>query len=173
MEINHIFNKITFSFSIIFFLSFHLNAQEQKLNEEKTKHAVGAGAGFTTGYGLSYRYTPNKLGVQVNFAPYKNGADYQYSFGLTALYSLMQNEKTTLYLYQANHYLASSFMEFDNSIPSVLKRKTESYFNHGIGFGVEFIVASKIGFNLMTGYATYDNFNKLNVTGEAALYFKF
>ncbi|MCF8429901.1 MAG: hypothetical protein K9G64_07185 [Bacteroidia bacterium] len=171
MNLNIIFSRIVFLLAIILILTIETKAQEPK--EEKTKHAVGAGAGFTTGYGLSYRYTPNKLGVQVNFAPYKNGADYQYSFGLTALYSLMQTEKTTLYLYQANHYLASSFMEYDDSTPSVLKRKNESYFNHGIGFGVEFIIASKIGFNLMTGYATYDNFNKLNVTGEAALYFKF
>lgn len=173
MDLKFLFSRITFTILITFFLAHQLNAQENKPKEEKTKHAVGAGAGFTTGYGLSYRYMPSKLGIQVNFAPYKNGADYQYSFGLTALYSLMQSEKTNLYLYQANHYLASSFMEYDNSNPSIYKRKNEAFINNGFGFGVEIIIASKVGLNLMTGYATYDNFNKLNVTGEAALYFKF
>ena len=35
------------------------------------------------------------------------------------------------------------------------------------------MVASKIGLNLMTGYASYRNGDELNMTGEAALYFKF
>ncbi|MFZ4800254.1 MAG: hypothetical protein ACOYMA_22380 [Bacteroidia bacterium] len=171
MNLKILFSRITFILLISFFLGNNVNAQENKPTEEKTKHAIGAGAGFTTGYGLSYRYTPTKLGVQVNFAPYKSGADYAYSFGLTALYMLMKSEKTNLYLYQANHYLSSSFIAYDNT--GLSYRKNEAYFNNGIGFGVEFIIASKVGFNLMTGYATYDNLNKLNVTGEAALYFKF
>ncbi|MFB0923659.1 MAG: hypothetical protein QMB65_00010 [Vicingaceae bacterium] len=27
------------------------------------KHSLGFAAGFTTGYGLSYRFTPNKFGA--------------------------------------------------------------------------------------------------------------
>jgi hypothetical protein len=171
MNLKFLFSRMGLTMLVAFLFALQVNAQDKKPLEEKTKHAVGAGAGFTTGYGLSYRYMPNRFGVQVNFAPYKNGADYQYSFGLTALYSLMQSEKTNLYLYQANHYLTSSNIAYDNT--GLAYRKNESYINNGIGFGVEFIIASKVGLNLMTGYATYDNFNKLNVTGEAALYFKF
>ncbi len=52
-------------------------------------------------------------------------------------------------------------------------RKTEQYFNNGIGFGIEIIMAKRISLNLMAGYAFYDNFRKLNITGETALYYKF
>jgi len=38
---------------------------------------------------------------------------------------------------------------------------------------VEFIIAKRIGLNLMGGYAFYDNFSQINFTGETALYFKF
>ena len=34
-------------------------------------------------------------------------------------------------------------------------------------------MAKRIGLNLMAGYAFYNNFKQLNVTGEAALYYKF
>ncbi len=54
-----------------------------------------------------------------------------------------------------------------------MERITENYFNVGVGIGIEVTLAKRVGLNLMTGYAAYDNFNKLNITGEAALYYKF
>jgi hypothetical protein len=53
------------------------------------------------------------------------------------------------------------------------KREEEAYFNNGLGFGFEVTIVKNIGFNLMTGYALYQNAKNYNVTGEAALYFKF
>lgn len=172
MNSNKFFSRIIVALVMIFFLAIHIQAQEKKPIDEKTKHAVGAGAGFTTGYGLSYRFTPNKFGLQVNFAPFKNETTTRNSVGLTFLYSLLETEKTNLYLYQANHFYSNSEL-VDNATFTGKVRKNESYINNGFGFGVEIIIATKIGFNLMTGYAAYDNFNGYNLTGEAALYFKF
>ena len=45
-----------------------------------------------------------------------------------------------------------------------------------IGFldtGFPLFIQKRIGLNLMAGYAFYNNFKQLNVTGEAALYYKF
>ena len=160
---------------VLFFLFGMLNANAQ---EVESKHALGAGAGFTTGYGISYRYTPNRIGVQVNFAPYKTKEKSMYSTGITFIYSLMKTEKTNLYLYQANHYFSSSeSVKIYGSLtpPNLLRteKKDEAYFNNGIGFGMEFIVASKVGLNFMTGYASYKNFEEFMMTGEFAIYFKF
>jgi hypothetical protein len=91
-------------FIILSILLISLSCFAQKTGTIKHKHALGAGAGFTTGYGLSYRYTPNKFGIQVNFAPYKSESITRFSTGLTFLYQLMETDKTALYLYQANHY---------------------------------------------------------------------
>ena len=146
-------------------------------SENINKHALGAGAGFTTGYGLSYRYTPNKWGAQVNFAPYKDNETERYSVGLTILYKLIENTNTSLYAYQGNHYYYNSQMEYTyNPIApfnQTYERVSEGYMNNGVGFGIEIIIAKRISFNLMAGFATYRNFSNINLTGETALYYKF
>jgi hypothetical protein len=53
------------------------------------------------------------------------------------------------------------------------ERVSEGYTNNGVGFGIEIIIAKRISFNLMAGFATYRNFSNINLTGETALYYKF
>jgi len=169
---------------ICFFLGLFLstgtavNAQlDQAQNESKFKHSLGAGAGFTTGYGLSYRFMPKKFGAQVNFAPYKDANSERYSVGLTFLYNLIETRYVDFFAYQGNHFYSNSYdvFEYDPNPPygSTTRREKESYVNNGLGLGVEFIIAKRIGLNLMGGYAFYDNFSQINFTGETALYFKF
>jgi hypothetical protein len=141
------------------------------------KYGIGAGAGFATGYGLSFRYVPKKFGAQVNFAPFKNTDTERYSFGVTFLYTIIENRITSLFIYQANHYYYNSQMVYvyNETKPDVALQElqTEQYVNNGVGFGIEIIMAKRIGLNLMTGYAFYKNFKQLNITGEAALHYKF
>jgi hypothetical protein len=154
----------------------------QSTETETFRHGIGIGAGFTTGYGLSYRYTPGKFAMQANFAPYKDKESARYSAGITFLYTLIPGKITSLYLYQANHYFYDSQVTYYTDaekkfqtmdVTPIRDKVTDSFFNNGIGFGMEIIFARRIGFNLMMGYAAYDNFNQINVTGETALYFKF
>lgn len=150
-------------------------AKPNENKENSTKHGLGAGAGFTTGYGLSYRYTPNKWGAQVNFAPYKDNETERYSAGLTILYRLIENTNTSLYAYQGNHYYYKSQMQYTyNPIApfnETYERVSEGYMNNGVGFGIEILFAKRISFNLMAGFATYRNFSNINLTGETALYY--
>ncbi|MES2780939.1 MAG: hypothetical protein V4651_13690 [Bacteroidota bacterium] len=160
-------------------LSFHqANAQDSTLQKTKPYiFGIGCGAGFATGYGLSFRYVPNKFGAQVNFAPYKDTETERYSIGVTFLYTVIASQITNLYIYQANHYYYNSQTTYvyNPNVPDQQEkiRSTESYVNNGVGFGIEIIMAKRIGLNLMTGYAFYNNFKQLNVTGEVALYYKF
>ncbi len=156
-----------------------LNAQDS-INkiQENYQFGVGGGAGFTTGYGLSFRYVPKRFGAQINFAPYKDKNETErYSLGVTLIYMLMQNKITNFYLYQGNHYYYNSeiITIYNPNIPDHEEkiRNTDRYFNNGFGFGIEIIMARRIGLNLMAGYAFYNNFQQLNVTGEMALYYKF
>lgn len=171
--------KKSYLISIFFLISMPLFAQNDSLNIKRNKdtsHSLGAGAGFTTGYGISYRQIFNRIGMQFSFAPYYDRTTSRFSTGITLLYTLGKTESTTLYLYQGNHWYYVS-QPITNTDPitnqETTKRSTESYVNNGIGFGVEFTVAKNIGLNFMTGYAFYDNFNMLNVTGEIAVYFKY
>lgn len=151
------------------------NAQDS-IQDTKLKHGLGMGAGFTTGYGISYKYTPNKLGVQVNFAPYKSKTLQRYSLGVTFTYTLIEKRISKLYLYEANHffYTKDIFNNYDinGNVTGTYSTK-ESYLNNGLGFGFELTIAKSIGLNLMSGYAFYDNFNNINITGEMALHYKF
>jgi hypothetical protein len=148
---------------------------QEEIEPVKFKHGIGVGAGFATGYGLSYKYTPNKFGIQVNFAPFKNQTTSRYSTGLTFSYDLVQGNSSKLYLYQANHFYYNSYKNelIDKDNVPYTTTTTEQYFNNGLGFGFEFTVLKRLGINLMTGYAFYDNFNTINITGEMALYYKF
>ena len=171
------------AFSFVSIAAFSQAADEAKIPHYK--YAIGIGAGFSTGYGLSFRYTPSKFGLQANFAPYYSETVKTYSGGITFLYTLIEARTTNLFIYQGNHYYSNSTVEYrdtvsqiyyssDPDLPNVVKEKTtESYFNNGIGFGIEIIIAKRIGFNLMAGYGFYVNFTQVNVTGEAGLYYKF
>lgn len=165
---------------VAFLLLFiQLPAQETNIanNVKPYVFGLGAGAGFATGYGLSFRYHPGKLGLQTNFAPYKDAETERYSAGVTLLYTVITGQISNLYIYQANHYYYNSQTNYvyNPSLPNQEEkvRSTEDYVNNGIGFGMEIIMAKRIGLNLMTGYACYRNFEQLNVTGEMALYYKF
>lgn len=146
------------------------------------KHALGVGAGFCTGYGLSYRFTPNdKIGFQVNFAPYKTNTVDRYSSGLTFTYNLIQHTSSRLFIYQANHFYYNSYVNIISTYDPLTnqtkdvkeERVTDKYFNNGVGFGMEITFVKRVGLNIMTGYAFYRNFKDINITGETALYYKF
>lgn len=174
-------NKLTITGTILLValvLCFQqLYGQDSTHNAKPYVFGLGAGAGFATGYGLSFRYVPNKFGAQVNFAPYKDPETERYSFGVTLLYTLIAGQNTNLYIYQANHYYYNSqtISIYNPNLPNQEEkvRNTEAYINNGVGFGMEIIMAKRVGLNLMTGYAFYHNLEQLNVTGEIALYYKF
>ncbi len=44
--------------------------------------------------------------------------------------------------------------------------------NNGVGIGMELVAGKHIGFNFMGGYAGYDSFNTINLTGEIGIFFK-
>ncbi len=161
-------------FAVLIFQNSEVTGQENIYEEEsvKFKNAIGLGAGFTTGYGLSYRYIPKEFGIQINFAPYKDDYTSLISIGFTFLWNVIETEKTSLFIYQANHYLyrKSTYIGFWDTSNSVTK---SGKFNNGIGIGIEFILLKRISYNLMGGYGAYRDFETLSLTGETGLYFKF
>ncbi|MFZ4400235.1 MAG: hypothetical protein ACOYO1_09390 [Bacteroidales bacterium] len=151
----------------LLFLSLLLGTNSVKAQDDnECKHGLGVAAGFTTGYGLSYRYIPKKFGGQLTFAPYMDKNRAMYSIGLTFLYRLVENESINLFLYQGNQY-------YYNKDKTTNPEDVNKYWNNGIGIGVEFIFQKRFSFNVMGGYAGYENFNSINFTAETALFFKF
>jgi len=152
--------------------------QNDTANNITFKHALGVAAGFTTGYGLSYRFTPNKFGVQLTFAPYKNDETAQYSLGITFMYKIIESEFANFFLYQGNHFFYTKDKTYDYiyyypNFSFTGREVVDKYWNNGIGIGIEFIILKRVSFNLMGGYAAYKNFENINITGETGLFFKF
>lgn len=157
-----------------FLVTFPLKSIAQEVSETpqpvRLKHALGMAAGATTGYGLSYRYNPSKWTFQTTFAPIITEYSNRVSLGISFLYYLAENNRTSLYLYEGNHYLYhKSKNPYENYYPD----ENDSFWNNGVGIGIEFIIFKQVSFNLMAGYGFYDNFKQLNVTGETGLYYRF
>jgi hypothetical protein len=159
------------SLLFIFFVTGSISAQVDSTKKTGLKHSMGAAAGLTTGYGLSYRFWPGTVGVQLAFAPTSNSSQSRISSGLTLLFKLVGTERANLFLYQGNHLLYH-YMEYGNYFPSRTSYKEYNLYN-GIGLGIEFIIVKRISFNLMGGYAAYESFKSLGLTGETGLFFKF
>lgn len=151
-------------------------AQDSESSTTNTlNHSLGVAAGFTTGYGLSYRFQPNKFGVQVVFGPSGSSNRQRFSSGLTFLYRLKEHKNLNLFVYQGNHYLYTHeeqyyYVDYDRGYT---KYQTTHQFNNGAGFGFEFVFVDVVSLNFMVGYASYDLFNHINLTAETGLYYKF
>lgn len=165
--------------AIICLFGLSINAQHDTLRKE-SKHALGFGVGFTTGYGLSYRHQGNKFGTQINFAPYTNKEGGTISFGVTFLRKLASYDNVALFLYQGNHIYYTFTEEktepgevYFNTQPKIIPATSKRMINNGLGLDLEVKLNKNAGFHLMAGYAGYDKLNFFRLTGETALFFKF
>ena len=151
---------------LLIFLSTRIFSQENKIDEniQQQKHSVGLAAGFTTGFGLSYRYLPKKLGIQATVLILPD--NYYSSFGATILYKVIQHQYSWFYLYQSNLYSTYRNSGFGCGCPYY------EWFN-GFGFGTEILLGNHFGLNFMGGAGFYENFDEFTVTAETGLYYKF
>ncbi len=142
---------------ITLLLSAIMFASAQEFPESK-KHQVGIHAGFTSGIGISYRYWPDKLGMQITFIPIKSDEKTFVSLGVTGLLTLKEKKYFKPFLYLGNHY--------------VYTREDQEY---NIGIGPGFSVGSIVRFNFMMGYGFYDVLETFNTfpTMEIGVYYKF
>ncbi|MEA1873793.1 MAG: hypothetical protein U9N51_05115 [Bacteroidota bacterium] len=131
---------------------------EQQEIHSLGKHGIGIAAGFTTGFGLSYRHYFDKFRVQLTFGPAITLDDFYASVGLGLMYELGNSEKTSFYLYQGSHLLYDSY---------------ETYAFFGVGIGLEFVVFKQLSYNIMLGYAAWENFERFLPTGEMGFYYRF
>jgi len=161
-------------FSITLFAQETENSTEKKINEQTqilSKHAVGAAAGPTIGCGLAYQYTYSKYSVMFSFLPYKNTNREMYCVGLSFYYVLSKGTKTNLFLYQGNYYYYSKekweWEDWNGDNKS--GRNIKAYNNNSLGIGFSSYLFDNVSLKLMAGYASYNNFTELSLTGEVAL----
>ena len=157
------------------------NRQDPSAGETNLKHGIGMAAGWSTGYGISYRYWPGKVGFQLTATPYFEKDFAQPSLGVAGLLKLTEIEWLRFFLYLGNHYLYRSYEnysqwdEFGNPVGPVVKDRQHRYIA-GIGPGFEFLLGKKFGLNLMFGFRSDWHSSGdyiISFTGESGVYYRF
>jgi hypothetical protein len=133
------------------------------------KQGLGVGFGQTTGFGLSYRYFPGKLGVQGNLGLYSDPVYRFVNVGATFLYSIHASSFSNFYIYQANSYNHQRYTPYDEPLFGLIPNTT----NIGLGLGLELVVFDNFALNIMYGYGVQGKFKTILPTPECALYYKF
>jgi hypothetical protein len=165
--------KAGFYTLIVLLLFFECNAIPQSipdsLSKSKYKHYIGAAAGISTGYGMSYRYWPTRFGLQSTiglFGTFTSNYEVlksRYSLGMAFLYKVVDTQSLNLFLYQGNHYNYYRYTYY-------IDYREKIWYN-GIGIGIEHCL-DRLSLNLMGGFAAHESFKGFGLTAEVGLYYK-
>lgn len=177
--------------------AFFLTSEEKK--DEIRPNYIGGAAGFSTGYGLSYRYWPGDLGTQIVFTPIVNSEGSSFNIGTGLFKTLHEGKSTRLFLFlagngtyaegtrtiypEAEDVQDEEVVQEDDVIQEDPVYETEDYtaFNWcvGIGPGIEIYFFKNIVLDIMFGYRFAQSnpdsggLDGVGFTGEIALYYRF
>ena len=159
-------------FAFFFLLGSCVCGQDTAKTKIEIKHFIGAGAGFTTGYGLSYRLIYDKYGAQLNFGPMSSQNSFTtISSGLTLLYKLAELDESNIYVYWGNHLFYRNEVHFYLSNGLKYNEKSTKW-NTGLGIDLELNKEKRLVFNIMFGFGAYDSFITKTLTGELGLHYR-
>lgn len=179
--------KKVFIILAITILSLQTLASESK---ENLSHYIGAGAGFSTGYGLSYRYWPGDYGTQIVFTPFSDGETTIINLGSGIFKTLHETTYTRLFLFSAGSITYTNYLEDTTDYETFNEENPDESFPEdeitheraqklegtvGIGPGLEIYIFKNIVLDIMFGFKYgISSLNPgLGFTGEIALYYRF
>ncbi len=171
-------NRTVTFLTLLLFMQITVSGQERvdTVNRSNYKHSVGFTVGETTGTGLSYRFCPDRFGLQGTLGIEVDAMTTQFSTGVAFLYKIIQAGRTNFFLFQGNNI---NYLKFppDSGI------NTKVYANIGAGLGVEVIILKRISINVMGGFAyfgdshyhpDYGEYNaRFGLTGALGLFYMF
>ena len=142
--------------------------------DTETHHALGFVAGRTAGLGLAYRYNFDRLAFQAAFLPLKNKDRELYNVGLSIIYTLSKGSSASLIVMQSNMFLAENTFPITDSRGNVLKEGSKSsYWNHGLGIGASTEGNNAMKLHFTAGYGAFKNFDIIDFTVDAGIFYHF
>lgn len=163
--------------SLLFMLISSFVIAQYQVDLPKKSHGLGFAAGSTSGYGLSYKYFPEKFGFTVNTVFHIERWDKKLDLGGMFMYRLNEGKYHKLFAYASAyyHYRYDRYLDYGGSYPynpnwqvSETKR-----FHTGPGLGVE-VFNYRLSFVVHLGMGAYNNFNTFSMlAGGAGLYYRF
>jgi len=168
--------KLLFRFtaSVILITSL-LSTSRAQFETDSFDYEIGAAAGFSTGYGLSFRYWPEKWGLQATFGPYYDSNGPMISLGVAGMRLIEDNGWSRFFIYLGNHLHLNRTEEYDYTSETYQTNPVNTYII-GAGPGFEFLIRRRLGINLMFGVAAYignDDWFMMHLTGETGLFYRF
>jgi len=144
------------------------------------KYSLGLHAGASTGQGFSYRYFPNKWGVQVTGIPIFNGNNGFYtSSAVSILYKIKEHKKLDLFTYLGNHLVFERYQSYYGIWPEPEPGPTyvtDRTYNIGLGAGVNIHYWEVLDLSIQAGYGltSWNNAPLYTVfSSEIGVYYKF
>ncbi len=161
------------SFLIIFLLLIlngNIFSNSSDVTEISLSQSFGVAAGFfSTGFGLSYRYWPEDLGVQFVVTPTKDVDNtVMLSLVLSGIKTVYETEQSRFFMFVAGN------TKYTNNYNDVMSQDNYS-FSLGAGPGLEVYLFKHVVIDTMFGVKfDFDNGSvKTGLTAETGLYFKF
>ncbi|MFZ6052475.1 hypothetical protein [Halocola ammonii] len=152
-------------------------SQAQTINQKETtepilKYQAGAFAGISQGFGMSFRFWPEKFGTQFTFTPVVDEYFELYSLGFSLLHWVSKGEKIGLYAYQGNHLLVD--IDRDIREPDGSKRtRWDNQYYCGLGFGAQINLVTRFKLDITTGFVAMNNFQRLRTDLGIGLFYEF
>ena len=144
---------------------------------ESFKHGFGIHAGASTGLGFSYRYFPEKWGVQVTGIPVFGGGSFFSSAGLSGLYKIKEHRRVDLFTYLGGHLIHERYKTNTSTWPPTEEPQIYKYNTlvAGLGAGVNIHLWEVLDLSVQIGYGAYNltNSPRTNITGELGFYYRF
>lgn len=149
-----------------------VQSQTEKIEKENNGHNIGGYVGASSGYGISYRYFPNRVGIQITTTPVVGSDDSHLSLGGMLLISLNKTKYTNLFGYLGYHYKYTK-EEYDDEYSDYYYSNVGKFSSTGIGVGFELNVGNRVGFNWHLGYAYYTEENEYSDMEDTSNWFTF
>ncbi|MFC2137943.1 hypothetical protein ACFLTE_07200 [Bacteroidota bacterium] len=124
-------------------------------------HFIGLNVGLTTGKGYTYRYFPEKRGIQFTLLPLHTDYFTNIGLGLTYLKEIKSYDQSRLLLFLSNSVNKDSYSDHVK-------------YNTGLGFGADFVCNGLI-INFMFGHGLFDIFESFQSlpTLELGIFYNF
>lgn len=141
--------KISILLIMVFFIV-ALNMVVAQREHTSSPHRLGIQGCMTTGGGLSYKYFPNKIGVQITLFHVVDRSDFGFTImGANGLFKIKENDNYTIYNYTGGGLLSKS--SYQNKLQGYTR---ENIYTVGTGIGFNFSIGKKYEYSFQTGILT-------------------
>lgn len=124
-------------------------ANSQTTEKKGGSSSIGLHAGWSSGYGLSYRYEVNDWEFMSVFSPIINRYNNWYSVGQTAMRTVHKGKNANMFLYLGGHYHYYLY-EF-NDFNGLLTMRNTQYMIGGFGYGIKIWFSENVFLSMQMG----------------------